>query len=277
MESQTPLANPERSSADAGPVPAVERALDIIEFLSGRPVGSTLSELSLALELPKNAVFRIAHTLVARGYLARDEKTLRFRLTSRLMALGQPRRGDMSLVECALDAMRWLRDETRETVQLGVLAGAEGVIVEKSEGLHPVRIAVDVGLRFKLYNNAPGKVLLAFQPGGEREKLLAALELAPQTPRTITDLAELRRECQRVVAQGFGTDWAEADEGIHCVAAPVFFHHAQLAATVWVSAPSRRMHSGNHFPRSQNVSSGQQREFRGGFRNKCRRCPHRRE
>jgi DNA-binding IclR family transcriptional regulator len=137
--------------------------------------------------------------------------------------------------------MRDLRDETRETVQLGVCTGSEGVIVEKVEGLHALRIAVDLGLRFKLYNNAPGKVLLAFQPPGDRERLLSQLELTPHTSRTITDLGELRRECQRVIEQGYATDWAEADEGVHCVAAPILGRHQELAATIWVSAPSRRM------------------------------------
>jgi DNA-binding IclR family transcriptional regulator len=136
--------------------------------------------------------------------------------------------------------MRDLRDQTRETVQLGVLVGNEGVLVEKADGLHPLRIAVDAGLRFKLNNNAPGKVLLAFQPASQRDALIDQMELVAHTPRTITDKLELRRECERVVAHGFGSDWAEADEGVHCVAAPVF-DRQELVAAVWVSAPSRRM------------------------------------
>ncbi len=231
----------DRAVAEAGAVPALERALDILEHLSCQPEGLTLSELGVALDLPKNAVFRIAHTLVARGYLSRDERTLRFRLTSRLLSLGQPRRGDLSIVECGLAAMRELRDETRETVQLGVRVGNEGIIVEKVEGHHALRIAVDVGLRFPLYNNAPGKVLLALTAPDERAKLLEQIDLVPCTPRTITDQEELRRECDRVCAQGYATDWAEADEGIHCVAAPIVDQHRQLAAVIWVSAPSRRM------------------------------------
>lgn len=231
----------DRAATDAGAVPALERALDILEHLSRQPDGLTLSELGVALDLPKNAVFRIAHTLVARGYLSRDERTLRFRLTSRLLSLGQPRRGDVSIVECGLAPMRELRDETRETVQLGVRAGKDGIIVEKVEGLHALRIAVDVGLRFPLYNNAPGKVLLAFASPDERGKLIEQIDLVPCTPRTITDRVELRRECDRARNQGYATDWAEADEGIHCVAAPIFDRHRQLAAVIWVSAPSRRM------------------------------------
>jgi len=107
-------------TATAGDVPAVDRALDILERLREADRGQTLSELSAALHLPKNAVFRITQTLLARGYLARDPATMRFELTRRLLELGQPRIGRVPLVDAALEPMRTLRDLTRETVQLGV-------------------------------------------------------------------------------------------------------------------------------------------------------------
>src|SRR5688572_13561158 len=138
--------------------PAVERALQILEKLGEG--GSTLSELSAALDLPKNAVFRITNTLRARGFLTRDAKTLKFTLTDKLIRVGRPRIEKKGLVETAMEPMRKLRDITKETTQIGVRSGLEGVILEQVEGLHPLRISVDPGLRFPLYNNAPGKLLL---------------------------------------------------------------------------------------------------------------------
>jgi DNA-binding IclR family transcriptional regulator len=227
--------------APATSVPALERGLDVLELLSTEPAGLGISDLSAALALPKNAAFRIAHTLVARGYLLRDEATKRFRLSTKMLTVGQPRTGDVSLVEMALGPMRSLRDQTKETVQLGLEIGDEGVIIEQVAGLHPLRIAVDPGLRFPLHNNAPGKVLLAFQPREERSETVTRLKLVRSTGRTITSSADLLKECEHVVAQGFGTDYGEADEGIHCVAAPIVERRGLLVAVLWVSAPARRM------------------------------------
>lgn len=221
--------------------PAVERALDILEHLSFHAEGRTLMELSTALKMPNNGVFRITRVLAERGYLSRDEATKRFRLTPRLLTIGQPYCGEVSLVESALGAMRELREQTRETVQLGLRVGAGGVIIEKVEGLHALRIAVDVGLRFPLHNNAPGKLLLAFQPLLDRDRDIAKLDLPKSTVRTISDRKALRRECERIVVNGFSTDFGEADEGIHCVAAPVFGLRDAILATIWISAPARRM------------------------------------
>lgn len=221
--------------------PGVSRALEILERLGSAARGLTLSELSAQLGFPKNAVFRITNTLKVRGYLARDARTLKFRLTEKMLRLSQPRLGRKGLIEVSMDAMRELRDACRETVQIGRRFGDEGVILEQVEGLHPLRISVDAGLRFPLYNNAPGKLLLAFMPDEARAAMIRRLVLARSTPRTITDRRQLTRECDRIRDLGFSTDFAEADEGIHCIAAPILDPQGELLAVIWISAPSRRL------------------------------------
>ena len=115
------------------------------------------------------------------------------------------------------------------------------MVIERLNGLHALRIGVEVGLRFRLYCSGPGKALLAFQPEKVRAADIKGLKLGRFTARTITTRAGLTRECQRIVGRGYATDEAETEEGIHCVAAPVFDPQKQLLAVVWVSAPSRRM------------------------------------
>ena len=54
-------------------VPILDRTLDLLELLSSQPQALTLTELTEALKMPKNSVFRIATTLTLRGYAERDE------------------------------------------------------------------------------------------------------------------------------------------------------------------------------------------------------------
>ena len=227
--------------ASPGSVPALDRTLDIRELLSSSPAGLTLSELSVQLDLPKNSVFRITQTLLARGYLSRDAESMEFQLTPQLLRLSSPRWGSMSLPAISRESMTALRDETRETIQLGVLNGLEGVIIDQVEGLEPLRIVVDLGLRFPLHNNAPGKLLLAHLPVDQQEAALLHIKLTSSTSRTITTKTELRREFERIVSNGYSTDFAEADEGIHCVAAPVFDASEGVVATLWITGPAKRL------------------------------------
>lgn len=246
---------PAEIAGDASQAPAVDRALDILEHLASSAGGATLSELSETLSLPKNAIFRITKSLADRGYIAREDSTLRFLLTGKLLALAQPRSGDKTLTELALPTMRQLRDECRETVQLGIRSGNGGVVLEKLEGLFPLRISVDVGLRFKLHNNAPGKVLLAYTNEADRDALLGTDPLEASTERTITQREELRRECERILKAGYAVDHAEADEGIHCIAAPILDRHQELAGMLWISGPARRLTKEQFALRGRQVKS----------------------
>ena len=225
-----------------GSVPALDRSLDILELLSVSSGRLTLSALSKQLDVPKNAVFRITQTLLARGYLSRNAETMAFQLTGQLLKLAPPRWGGVSLPEVSREAMTSLRDATRETVQLGVLSGQEGIIIDQVEGLEPLRIVVDLGLRFALHNNAPGKLLLAHLPDEEREAVLSRIKLTANTSRTITTKSALHTECEKIVSQGYSEDYAEADEGIHCVAAPIFgATRGAAVGTLWVSGPAKRL------------------------------------
>ena len=231
--------------ASPGSVPALDRSLDICELLSASPTGLTLSELADELGFPKNAVFRITQTLLARGYLSRDASTRAFHLTQRMLRLSPPHWAGVSLPALARDSMTALRDATRETIQLGVPNGLEGVIIDQVTGLEPLRIAVDLGLRFPLHNNAPGKLLLAHQSNEQRAETFSQIKLTASTPRTITTKKELVAECERIVANGYSTDYAEADEGIHCIAGPIFGPEKgtarDLVGTLWITGPAKRL------------------------------------
>jgi len=230
-------------------VPNLERALSILELLSAAPSGMSLSELAAALAIPTNSVFRISRTLEDRGYLERHEASKRFFLTQKLLRLScGPAAGERSLTECALEAMRALREETLETVLLGTLAGAEGVVLEQVAGRHPFRFCVDVGVRFPLHTAAPGKAMLAALPEQEAETILARMPFSHFNARTITDRAKFRLELERTRLNGYGVDEGEEREGAHCIGAVILNRQRRPAGAVWLTGPSSRVPA-SEFPR----------------------------
>jgi DNA-binding IclR family transcriptional regulator len=157
-----------------------------------------------------------------------------------MLVLGYAAVSEHNLVEKALDVMRELRDEVKETVLIGMLVGTEGVVLDQVPGVHPVKFLIDPGMRFPLHADAPGKVFLAFLPESERESLLGRIELARYTDQTITRMEDLRRELEAVRVCGYAIDRAEMVEGCRCVSAPVFNHHGYPVAAIWVTGPSDR-------------------------------------
>ncbi len=102
----TPNSPPSRSgsavaSAYSEAVPAVVRALAVLEHLRERQGGATLSQLSRDLGISPSSLLAIARTLCNRGYLQRDEVTGRYRLGPALAGLGAAGSHDLALVRAA--------------------------------------------------------------------------------------------------------------------------------------------------------------------------------
>lgn len=221
-------------------VPALDRALSILELLARHPEGLRMREIAEQLDLPANSVFRITATLEDRGYLLREDEHMRYQLSRKLLSLGYAAVGEDKLIEHSLDVMQLLRDETQETVLVGVRADTQGVVLEQVAATQPVKFLVDPGTHFPLHTSAPGKVFVAFLPPVEREALLARLKFIRYNERTLDSRAKFDAEIEKVRAQGYGLDRAEQIEGLHCVGAPIFNHRGYPIAAIWVTGPSFR-------------------------------------
>jgi len=224
-------------------IPNLDRALRVLELLGEAGEHLSVSSIASKLGIPQNSAFRIGRTLEARGYVVRDPDTKTFQLTPKLFTVGAAAAGrGHNLVEAGIDPIRRLRDATRETVLLGSLLGAEGVVLEQSVGTHTFKFMVDPGLRFPLHTAAPGKAMLAALPESEAEAILSRMTLRRFTDRTITTKKAFREELAVARETGFGVDRGEEEDGQHCVGVAVLDSRGLLAGAVWITAPSSRLH-----------------------------------
>jgi len=233
-----PPRNP--NDTDAFQVPALDRALSILELLAQHAEGLRMREIAEALEIPPNSVFRITGLLEERRYLLRDGEDMRYTLSRKLLSLGYKAVGEDKLIEHSLDVMQALRDETQETVLVGVRADLQGVVLEQVASTQPVKFLVDPGTHFPLHTSAPGKVFVAFLPPIEREALLKRMKFTRYNERTLDSRSKFESEITDVLSQGYGADRAEQIEGLHCVGAPIFNHRGYPIAAIWVTGPSFR-------------------------------------
>lgn len=233
--SAAPAVNPEALA------PSTDRTFALLELLSQYPDGLTVAEMTRLLRLAQNSVFRITKTLEARGYLSRRDRDKRYLLTDKLLHIAQPKAGGKNLVEESLPVMKQLRDETTESVVLMVRSGHEGVLILQVPALHVMKILWDLGIRTPLYNNAPGKLFLAFADEESRKQLIAQQEFIAWTDRTITEGEQLWKHLLKVRQQGYATDLGEFHEGIHCVAAPVFSVGGEAVAALCITGPAHRV------------------------------------
>ena len=224
-------------SASKTTVPALVHGLQVLELLSRYPHGRGQSEIAAALHCPVSSVFRITMALVEHGYLERNPKTKIFRLTHRMLNVGQRILGENDLVAEAIEPMRELRDAVMDTVLIGVLNKAEVVVLDQVLGHHMFKFAVNPGTRAHAHASASGKAIIAFLPEREREALLKRISFTKFNQNTITTLAGFRKELATVASCGYAIDRGDEFSGIYCIGAPVFDRYGYPAAAIWVTGP----------------------------------------
>ncbi len=231
--------SPQADGGSAYIIPNVNRALKVLEHLSLRQDGASLTEIAKELELPKNSVFRIVRTLAANGYL--DEHSKSYRLSPKILSLGYAAVQSTHLISACLDEMRSLRDEINETIFVGALSEGKVVILEELASFQLVKFTVEIGHKVPIHASAPGKVILSFLPPAEQKDLLAHIAFTRFNDRTIPGMKAMMEEIERVQGQGYALDLGEEVSEIWCAASPVFDYREYPIASIWLSGPEFRM------------------------------------
>lgn len=217
---------------------AVDRVLDILDFLQGAGASVSLGDLSHAAGLPKSSAFRYLATLEARGYVVRDADGESYRLGLAFRPL-RPR--DLALLAAvARPRMEELCRRFEETINLGVLDGNRVAYLEMIESPRAMRFAARPGHRDPIHSSALGKALAGRLAGAEVVRMLAVEGMPDLTERTITEPERYLEELADVQAQGYALDNGENEDGGRCVGVPL---PNPLPAAISLSAPASRFPS----------------------------------
>ncbi len=204
----------------SGSVQSVVFALNIIEHLANQKSAVGVSELARAFRTTKSRMHRHLRTLGAAGYIVRDRETERYRISMRLMALGQAIGNNFDLTSAARPTLSELREALGHSTVLSIPEPEGMRIVFLMRGTSSVEIGVKPGSVMKYHESAQGKVALAFgEPAFCRDIL--SRELAMSTPYTIVDPQKLAAEIDAVRQRGWAVAPNESTIGLNALAAPV--------------------------------------------------------
>jgi DNA-binding IclR family transcriptional regulator len=211
-------------------IPNLARACQVLRLFASSEEPLSSSAVARRLKMPRTTVLRILHTLAAERLLQRRGFDF---LASTELRMGLRSMADNSVRAAAIPVLQELSQITGESTHLALLSGHKAVVVETCEGPNTsagawTRKPVD------LHGSALGKVLLALGPAPELESLLAA-PLAALTKRTLVSSEALKAECGRIARQGYAVDNEENEDGVRCLAAPVWGAGGVLIGAIGLS------------------------------------------
>jgi len=224
-----------------GGVQAIERALILLEQLAAVRSWIGISELSQSTGQPVGTVHRLLMTLMARGYVIRDERTRRYTLGPACHLLSTRAQALPDWKSLATPHLQQLAEISGETANLAILDGYHGIYTVQAQSMRLMRLFAEIGNQLPLHATGCGKILLAFQPEHVFAFVVEQIGLPAFTSTTITEAERLRLELAHIRSRGYAIDNEEQEDGVRCLAVPVFGTDEQVQAAISISGPSSRL------------------------------------
>ncbi|NLP83212.1 IclR family transcriptional regulator [Microbacterium sp. CFH 90308] len=215
---------------------ALTRVLRILDVFTVDTPFLTVSEIARRAGYPISSTHRMVQELAGNRLLEPVERN-RYRLGNRLWELGSKTPGSLGLREIAQPFMAELHRRVGQHVQLAVLYGVDGLIVERISAQDAVVNAAVVGGRMPLPHTATGLVLLAHAPDSVVAEVLQ-VGLHPPSSRAIQSAAELDAALRSTRQHGFAVADGFIYPGSAGLAAPVRGPDGRVVAALGVVIPS---------------------------------------
>lgn len=219
---------------------SVERTFAIIECMT-QESESALTELARKTGLSKATVYRMLSTLMGLGYVTRDAKTEKYRLTLKFLQISANKLMHYDIQRQMHPILEQIASTTGETVHLVERSDDTVVYIDKCESTtNSVRMVSRIGMSLDLFSTGVGKALLAHLPDEEITNLWSRCSHNRKTPFTITELPDFLREIAVVRQQGYAVDNEENELDVRCVAVAAADLYGQFRYAVSISAPKSR-------------------------------------
>lgn len=230
---------------------AVDRALDVLNYLFDKEEEAGTSEMSRKLDIPKSAIHRTLKTLEDKNFVYKNKVTDKYWLGMKLYAIGQLIRDKISLIDIIEPYAEKLHDEVGEVINVSILEVNRNksfksiVIYKKTDTTNVLSVNPKVGSSVDAHTSSVGKTLLAFNKEINYEEAKENIELKAYTKNTVTDWDELLKELEDIRKKGYALDNEEREEGLYCLGTPILDKSNNAIAAMSISGPAFRMKDKN--------------------------------
>ena len=216
------------------------KGLRILETIVGAANGIKVSEIARVFDMPTSNLTLFLNSLVDTGYIIRNPANGRYypseKINHMAAAIDTPY---TRLTISAQEAMRELHDRYDENVLLAVLNNSFLQFIATLQSSRNIQILNNDDRSFIPHVTAAGKAILAFLPDTQLRVYLGGVPRDRFTPKTITEVAAIRRELETVRRRGYAINRGEYEPEVMAVAAPVLIDTA-IQGSLVVQFPTFR-------------------------------------
>jgi DNA-binding IclR family transcriptional regulator len=222
---------------------SLAKAFRVLELLSESGSGLTLTELVSRLNISMGAAQRITNTLIDLGYLQREPLTKLIRLTPKFLIFNSGYFSQTELRHIVFPYMQKLNEQLDEVVNLGVMINDKEIIyvdrVDRTS--HIITTSFRIGDRRPIHVNSIGRVIMAFLPEPESQKILDGISFDQSSGKRFGNKTDLMKELEKIRRQGYSAGTSESFDDIYSLAIPVLDYQRKAIAGINIVIPISRL------------------------------------
>ncbi len=222
----------QESPRDAYSVPALDKAMEVLDLLASSAEGLTLAEIVSTTGRSMGELYRLVVALERHQLILRDEERDRYTLSLRLFELAHRHPPSERLLTLAQPIMDELSQTTEQSCHLAVLTPQSVLVVAAAQSPLPMQYSVRVGSQFPILEASSGIVLLAYAASATVARTLASVSSSGRNA--------LQRRLESVRQTGRERVASSVVTGIINLSAPVFDHRGCAVAALTVPYLAQR-------------------------------------
>ncbi|RCK50781.1 IclR family transcriptional regulator [Thalassospira profundimaris] len=228
------MAETEAANTGATAVPALRRAVAIMDYVSQTSKQPNAAEIGRVLSLPKSTLHGLLLAMIELGLLTRGADGT-FSAGPHPMRWANGFLAQNDLVEVFKTYFAETRDFTQYTITMTVLDGNKVVYIACSNANLPLGVTFRIGMRLPAAFTATGKALLAELDPVTLKDLFASRFPDPLTSRSVRNPGELARDLEETRQRGFSIDDGQVREGMICLGTALHNHTGDAVAGLAIS------------------------------------------
>jgi DNA-binding IclR family transcriptional regulator len=181
----------------------------------------SVAEISKMLGMSPSKVSRMLWTLDGEGIIEREDRKGKYRLGIMLFELGVIYAYHHPLRKIIRPHLEQMAEKIKLTVSWAILKKNRVIVLDRIQNLPIDVLAYRIGLNMPIHTTSVGKILMAYLPEKEQDKILKSIKLVKATDASVIDPKAIKKNLKLYKEKGYSTDEEETYEGVNCIAAPI--------------------------------------------------------
>lgn len=213
--------------------PALEKGLEILEFLAAQPTPCSKTQIAESLNKSPNEIYRMLSVLEERGYLRKQPGTQAYQLSLKLFQLSNQQNNFSSLRIASRVPMEQLANRIGQACHLSIAQADLLLVMMERMPSRKICLAVGEGTAIPLSQTASGCVSLSLMDAAERDSILASDSHFRNRSRRKQQ--EYLKHVLAVGKQGYEIALSQVTSGVIDIALPVGITGTDMCGVLAVS------------------------------------------